>query len=176
MRSPLRRSDASSWTSLAFLLILATVGVSRADDLERKVDESLAEQTSPVELLIVKSTPKYDEARRVAENAAQRLGIPLKLRGLMPHDARGLSLPKQDCDALKWDYPCYLARGRYDEGEYVSIEHSSAYDELAPDLYVVVAASCLKGDPETKRMRPRAKPAFPDAYVRTVDVYFGCMQ
>ena len=49
------------------------------------------------------------------------------------------------CEENGWDYPCYVARGRYDDGAYLSVEPSAAYDGLKAGYFVVIAASGYPG-------------------------------
>ena len=32
----------------------------------------------------------------------------------------GLSFSSKQCEENGWDYPCYISRGRYDDGEFVT--------------------------------------------------------
>jgi hypothetical protein len=112
----------------------SSVGEARA--VESEVDEYIKQATVQVEFVIVKSTADYKEAARFAAEASRRLGLPLKLRDLRPTVKGGLSFPKGVCEENGWESPCYLARGRYDDGSYVSIEHTSGYPEFKPGLSV----------------------------------------
>jgi hypothetical protein len=63
-----------------------------------------------------------------------------------------MSYTRSACEENGWDYPCYVARGRYDDGAYLSVEPSSAYEGMTPGYFVVVAAS---GDEELVREQER---------------------
>jgi hypothetical protein len=159
---------------LAVLLpILSEQVLAQHDD--QSVEEYVAMMTVRRELVIVGSTPDYTAARRIAGNAARRLGMPLDLRGLHRHRSRGLTLSSTDCDQSGWSYPCYLPRGREHDSMYVSIEHSSAYSELRPDLYIVVIANGPVSSTVTTQAKSRAAAFFPDVYSRSVAVYMGCI-
>lgn len=142
---------------------------------EEEGDQYIEEATTRVEFVIVKSTGSYDEARRIAVDAAKRLRVPMKLRDLAPVSKGGLSFPEAVCEKNGWDAPCYVARGRFDDGVYVSIEHTSGYPEFRPNLYIVVVASGRKGTALIKKTARDAKKVFPDAYMRVAQVYMGCI-
>lgn len=156
-------------TLLALVLV---VGPARAEEASAPTDEDFL---VPKELVIVASPPRYDDARRAAERAAKKLDLRLDLRGLSPAPSGELSLSQKDCDDNGFDHPCYVPRGRYDDGTYVSIEESKGYAELKPGLFIVVVDSDPSGSDTIKKTLRAAKAAFPDAYVRRVDVYMGCI-
>lgn len=125
-----------------------------------------------VNYVIVQSVKNYDSAKVTANAAAKQLRYKLDLRGLKPNKKNGLSFSKKDCEN-EGGYPCYIARGRYDAGKYVSIEWSDAIDGFAKGYYVVIVAS---GDQAlTKASLKQAKPFFKDAYSKSASVYIGCM-
>jgi hypothetical protein len=166
--------------SISRAAILATLVAGLFQTAQVQADASdpaneLKEATVQVEFVIVKSTANYQEARRMAMKAATSLRIPLKLRDLSPTPKGGLSFPDKVCEENGWDAPCYVARGRFDDGEYVSVEHTSAYPEFKPNLYIVMVASSHKGDPSIKKFERAARRIFPDAYARVAGVYIGCM-
>jgi hypothetical protein len=147
----------------------------RALASEEDADRYIKEATAQVEFVIVKSTANYDEARGIAAEASKRLRAPMKLRDLAPTSKGGLSFPKGICEENGWDSPCYVARGRYDDGAYVSIEHTSGYPEFKPNFYIVVVASDRKGSALIKKTAREAQKIFPDAYTRVAQVYMGCI-
>ena len=125
--------------------------------------------------VILKATPSYAEARTVAAAAAERLAIRLDLRDLEPNADAGLTFSKESCDNEFGEYPCYVARGRFDDGVYISIEHSSSYEGFEEGLYVVMLAS---GSPRNRTIDAaarRAKGQFPEVVVKTAPVYLGCI-
>lgn len=129
------------------------------------------------ELVIVGTAASYKEAMRVAQTAAKLLKLKLDLRGLVPAKEAGLTVAPSECEKYGSDAQCYyVARGRFDDGPYVSIEYSSAYRELRPKLYLVVVASGSPDDPEVKQAKRSARAIFRDVYSRIVSVYIGCMQ
>jgi hypothetical protein len=128
------------------------------------------------EFVIVKSTPAFKEATQSAAKAAAELGVALNLRGLSPNLRTGLTSSREECARSACPYPCYVPRGRWDDGTYVSVEWSSKYDLHARGLYVVMIASGVPGSSQTRRMLETARRVYPAAYAKRAKVYVGCMQ
>jgi hypothetical protein len=126
------------------------------------------------EFVILKTTPSFKEATQSATTAAAALGIELKLRGLSPNLRIGLTSSKEECARNELRYPCYVPRGRADDGTYVSVEWSSQYDLFAKGLYVVMIASGLPGSRTTRNALDAARRLYPHAYTKRVKVYVGC--
>lgn len=122
--------------------------------------------------VIVQSTKKYNEAKATAKKAALQLALPVDLRGLKPNKETGLTYADSVC-ADEGGYPCYIARGRYDDGNFVSIEWSNAISGFAKGYYVVIVGAGAKE--ETALLLKKAKKVFKDAYVKQAEVYIGCM-
>lgn len=121
--------------------------------------------------LIAKSTKSYDEAKRFAEKLSLSSGIKMDFRDLIKVDSIGLSEHKTACENQGYDFPCYVARGRYDDGVYISIEYSSAYNGFSKGYYIVMVAS---GE-VPKDMLENIKRFVPDVYSKKSDIYMGCM-
>jgi hypothetical protein len=125
------------------------------------------------EMCIILSTQKYSEALYVAKVASKKLNTKIKLGNLKPNKDIGLTMPKLDCEGNGWDYPCYVARGRWDDGAYISIEYSSAIDGFAAGYFIVIIAS---GDKSiTIPALNSAKKHYKTAYVKTANIYVGCL-
>src|SRR3954462_5252548 len=124
--------------------------------------------------VILKSTPDYAAARAAAAAAAERLAIRLDLRDLIPDSAVGLTFSQDACNDEFGAFPCYVPRGRWDDGVYVSIEHSSSYVGFEEGLYIVVLASGSPRDRAIGAAVRRAKAQYPDVLVKTAPVYLGC--
>ncbi len=123
-------------------------------------------------MLILLSTKSYAAAKKLAEQAKGKLSLTMDLRGLKPNKKSGLTYSKTDCEN-EGGYPCYIARGRYSDGEFISIEYSNAIEGFAKGYYIVVAAC---GDKEiTAPALVKAKKVYKDAYVKNTSVYMGCM-
>lgn len=123
------------------------------------------------QFLIVKSTKSYLEAKQLAEKLSQRLNIKLDLRNLQYHEKNFLTMPQKDCKSEEIDYPFYVPRGRYDDGIYISIEHSDNYENFKDGYYIVIAAS---GEDVKEYLKP-VKEVIKDAYVKSSKVYMGCL-
>jgi hypothetical protein len=149
--------------ALASLIAVTSSAPDRDPDVVRK------------SFVILKSTPSYAEARALAAEAAERLAIRMDLRDLAPDGEVGLTFPKQSCDDEFGEYPCYVPRGRWDDGVYISIEHSSSYEGFEEGLYVVMLASGSPRDRAIGAAVRRAKGQFPDVSVKTAPVYLGCI-
>jgi hypothetical protein len=146
-------------------------GSAAAQDLEPPEDLPTEEKA----FVIVASTPDYREAVRLGAQAAQEFDWKVDLRGLTEDHALGLTWTRAECEENSWDFPCYVPRGRFDDGVRVSIEYSSAYEGFSPGLYVVVAASGAIADPDIPATLARVRERFPDAFVRRAPVYLGCL-
>ena len=125
--------------------------------------------------VILKSTPDYAEARAVAAAAAERLAIRVDLRELIPDSTFGLTFSQDACKDEFGAFPCYVPRGRWDDGVYVSVEHSSSYVGFEEGLYIVVLASGSPRDRAIGAAVRRAKGQYPDVLVKTAPVYLGCI-
>ena len=130
------------------------------------------EMTVKKSFLILKSTPDYNEALVSARKAAKKLGLKLDLRDLSKNDQICLTFPKETCEGEGWEFPCYVARGRFDDGSYVSVEYLSSYEGFTKGLYIVLGAG---GNEETALTLEPARKYFPDAYAKTTKVYVGCI-
>ncbi|MEI9946862.1 MAG: hypothetical protein WDN26_21915 [Chitinophagaceae bacterium] len=127
------------------------------------------------EFVIIKSAPKYEDALQTAKLAATKLQLKLDLRELKKNTATGLTWSKQTCEDEWGEFPCYVARGRYDDGNYVSIEYSNAYTGFREGYYIVIVAGGERGSKEVKSALTNAKKIYKDAYSKRTKVYVGCM-
>ena len=152
---------------LTLLLIVTRTltAAAECDDRKPYVDK---------EFVIVKSTPAFNEATRSAAQVAAELGVALNLRGLSSNLRTGLTASKEECARSELPYPCYVPRGRSDDGTYVSVEWSSTYDLVARGLYIVMIASGVPGSSETRRMLEAARRVYPAAYAKRATLYVGC--
>jgi hypothetical protein len=149
--------------TLAALLAVTSVPRSEDPDVVRK------------SFVIIKATPSYAEARTAAAAAAERLAIRMDLRDLAPDGAVGLTFPEEACKNEFGEFPCYVPRGRWDDGVYLSIEHSSSYEGFGEGLYMVMLASGSPRDRAIGAAVRRAKGLYPDVVVKTAPVYLGCI-
>jgi hypothetical protein len=103
------------------------------------------------------------------------LGLKLDLRRARSDGHGGLTFSPADCKANDWGHPCYVARGRDDDGAYVSIDDARRFFEGEEQGYLVILGSGPKNDPSTRALEEKARTLFPSAEVRTDDVWQGCI-
>ena len=167
----------AAWSCV--FLLLCCWSATAAEDLN-EADTPWRERS----FLVIASTSDYETALKMAESAALKLAIKLDLRGLKPFQNSetkkpDLSFSKEECKENGWDMPCYVPRGRYDTdenvGRFVSIELTNGYKGLAPGYFFVVAGIATPGDLELKDLLAKTKTHFPDAYIKTGQVFVGCL-
>lgn len=134
-----------------------------------------SEELVEKDFLVLPVVGSYVEARRVAALAARRLGLKLDLRGARPTAKGGLTFSRAECDANDWDYPCYVSRGRYDDGAYVSVDEAGSFFDGEERGYLVILGSGPKDDPATRALLEKARSPFPKAEIRTDDVSLACI-
>ena len=136
------------------------------------IDNIIENATVTKKFLIIKSTTNYSEAKEYAKKIAKKSDIKLDLRGLSFNEKIHLTFDERFCtDDGMGEYPCYLPRGRYDDGEYISIEHSSSYSGFTNGYYIVMVAS---GE-DIQSSLEKIKKIVSDAYVKSDEVYMGCI-
>jgi hypothetical protein len=168
--------------ALQVLALLALIdGDARSQVSQRAPKQARVEgveakqQPNERDLVIVKSTSDYEEARQAAAGAARRLKLPLNLRHLVPHRG-GLTFPKTECEDIGCPYPCYLGRGVEGDVAFVSIEDSAAYSGVERDRYIVIIGSYPKGSVIAQRAARAARSIFKDVHIQTTGAYLGCIQ
>lgn len=127
------------------------------------------------DFLIVSSTKSYSEALKTAQEASANQNIKLDLRGLSEKKQSGLTLSEDQCQNEGWEYPAYYARGRWDDGVYISIEYSDAFTGFKPGYYIVVVASGNRNEYNYTRTYNKIKKTYKSAYSKSSKVYVGCM-
>lgn len=66
----------------------------------------------------------------------------------------------------------YMTEGRYNNGQYVSVECSSLYDGLNKGYYIVVVSS---GDrAKMKQILAKVQVYYKDAYIKEAGIWIGC--
>jgi hypothetical protein len=127
-------------------------------------------------LVIAFTSDTFKPAVERATQLAKAMGVTFDMRGLELHHKGGLTFPEAVCAENGFEYPCYVARGRHDDGVYLSVEDTRGYPELTQDKYIVVAASGDVGSQDLTEAVGKVRAAgVADAYIRTVDVYVGCL-
>lgn len=136
------------------------------------------EMTRDYSFVILISTKSYQAAVERAEEASQKLGYPLNLRGLHENQEIGLSFSKEVCEEEicggGLDYPIYIPRSDWGDSKYISIEYSNNFEGFAKGYYIVVAASGEKGNPVIEEVLKDARVHYEDAYAKTCGVWMGC--
>ncbi len=120
--------------------------------------------------LIIHSTKNYNKALKKAQLACNKLGYTLDLRSLY-RNKDGYLTTSEICGC--GEQHGYIPRGRYDDGNYVSIEYSSDYTTFRTGFYIVIVSS---GNREgvTKELA-KTREYFKDAYIKDAPIYMGCM-
>lgn len=149
------------------LLLIALLGLG---NLQAQSDN---ECYATREFLIAGSLTDYASALQQAQKVAKGTGLKLDLRGLRPVSG-GLSFDDTICVNEWGEAPCYVARGRWDDGAYVSIEYSDAYAGFRPGYYIVVAHSGESGKTPAAVMSG-VRRIVPSAYIKSSKVYMCCM-
>jgi hypothetical protein len=150
-----------------FLFVSFLTTVTKAQDTEVE-----PRPYTDKDFCILVCTKNYAEAKKAAQQAAKKTGLTLDLRDLIPNKKIGLTTPKANVPEGE-EYPQYYSRGRYDDGEYISIEYSNAFTGFAKGLYMVIAYSGEKD--EAKATLKKVKPFYKTAYIKRSEVYIGCM-
>lgn len=134
------------------------------------------------EFLIIQSNKDYKSALNTALKASKSLNIQLDLRELSPvsDTSIGLSFPFYTCKSINEelippDTTCYIARGSNNDGDYISIEYSSAYSGFARGYYIVIVSSGKKGNKNMRTLLTQVKAKFKDAYIKSSMVYICCL-
>ena len=125
--------------------------------------------------LIISSTESLDSAYQIAKEAAKKTSIFFKDKKIITNETIGATFPADTCVANGFEFPCYVARGRYDDGTYLSIEYSDAINGFRKGLFIVVAASGNKNQSSVKSALKLVKPYYPSSYVKVSKVYMGCI-
>ena len=122
------------------------------------------------DFLIVKSTKSYKEAESFAGKLATRMDMKY-MKEVQFNKETGLTHSKKMCKEGRLEYPCYVSRGRYDDGVYVSVEYSNDYAGFARGYYLVIVASGSYAKTTLKQIKRYE----PSAYVKSATIYMGCI-
>jgi len=125
--------------------------------------------------IIIHASKDYNLAKRVAEEASKHLKYEINYRDLEYNKFLGLSLPKSVCDSNGFEYPAYIQRGRGNNGNFISVEYTNAYNNFTLGYYIVVVASYEKGNSKLKETLKFVKKHYESAYIKYTDIYMGCI-
>ena len=149
--------------SIILILLFATQIIAQ-DEIEA---------TATKGVLIVAAGKNYEAIKKMAKEVAEKTGYKLDLRDLEYHPNEGLSFKKEICEEEGIEYPFYIARGRWDDGEFISVEYTNAYEGFTPGYYIIVASTHDKGSPELQTALQHVKKFYKSAYIKYADVYMG---
>jgi hypothetical protein len=127
------------------------------------------------EFLIIYSGNDYASCHKKAVEASTKLKVKLNLRQLNANKAIGLSLSEMNCESEHGFFPCYVARGKNDDGAYVSIEYSDAYIDFEKGNYLVILSSYPAGHAGNRLLFERAQKIYKEAVLKSSKVYTGCI-
>jgi hypothetical protein len=122
--------------------------------------------------VIISSTKDYNSALKLTKEVNRKLNIAIDLRGYYPDEKMGLDT---DIACGCGENHGYIARGRFDDGEYLSIEYSDNFEAFTDGYYIVVAASGTNKESELTHTLKKVQSITSDAYIKNSTVYIGCM-
>ncbi len=126
--------------------------------------------------IIIASTKSLEEAYDIARKAEHKTGFKFQDSRVEVDTVNGgLTFPPDTCKTSGFDYPCYVPRGRYDDGIYFSIESSNNYDGFTKDFYIIIAGSGSNENDELKTTLTKIKRYYPDCYIKKSKIYMGCI-
>ena len=131
------------------------------DDYSPYIDQSF---------LIIASSTDFDAAQKTALDAKKKLGLDYPTSDFYPDKTEGF---KTDEVCGCGDVHGYFPRGSHDDGNYVSIEYSTAYEGFTEGYYIVIVASGKKGS--VQKELSMEKKHFAQAYIKNSEIYVGCM-
>ncbi len=133
------------------------------------------EATQTKAFIIVAAGKNYQSMKKTANSVAKKLGYKINLRGLQQNSQIGLSFSKKDCEDNGFEFPAYIPRGRWDDGEYISIEYTDAYEGFSPGLYFIIVSSHDKDSKKINSVLAHVKKSYKNAYIKYADIYMGCL-
>ena len=120
--------------------------------------------------LIIASSTNYDDAQTIALEAQKNLELEYPASSYYPDKKEGF---KTDEICGCGEIHSYFPRGRYDDGNYVSIEYSSAYEGFTEGYYIVIVSSGQKES--VQKELPKVQEKYDQAYIKNSEIYVGCM-
>ncbi|MDZ4664157.1 MAG: hypothetical protein SGJ15_04715 [Bacteroidota bacterium] len=158
---------------VAFLILNCFISLAQTQTAETstEADNAYSERS----FLIIASTKNIKEAFTLANAASKKTGLKFRDNALEKDTIAGATFPIDTCKTFGFEWPCYVARGRYDDGAYVSVEYSNAYTGFKKGYFIVIAANGHKENEEFNRAVKKIKQHYPKSYVKRTLVYFGCM-
>ena len=120
--------------------------------------------------LIIASSADYNDAETIALQAKEKLGLDYPTKEFYPDKVEGFKTDEVcNCGEIHGYFP----RGSHDDGNYVSIEFSSAYQGFTEGYYIVIVSSGPREDVGNEL--PKIQKYFKQAYIKNSEIYVGCM-
>lgn len=132
-------------------------------------------QFADISFLIIASTKNIDEAFSIAKTASQKTGLKFRDNKLHADKSIGATFPADTCKVNGFEFPCYVARGRFDDGIYLSVEYSDGFNNFQKGLFIVIAASGDKNNADFKSAFKKVKQTYPKSYIKQTNVFLGCI-
>jgi hypothetical protein len=147
---------------------------ARLIPLQSDADSSNYEQSQLAAkyVLVAGTFRSFSDARIEAIAIARSVGLEYRPQLMAPATGQP-TYSRSVCEANGWDYPCYVARGRYDDGAYLSVEPSNEYGEMRPGYFVVVACSGTMKEVAHAQRLLNGRHLL--SVVRRVTVWMGCI-
>ncbi len=149
-----------------FVIILFTISLTNAQETAEMVKKGF---------VIVSAGKNFDAMKKLAEKVSIQLNYKLDLRGLSEDKTLGLTISKEVCEEHGFEFPSYIPRGRYDDGEFVSIEYTNGYEGFTPGYYIIIVSAHDKGNTKLTDALKFVKKYYKSAYIKYADVYMGCI-
>lgn len=159
-----------------FLIVSVFFFTSLSSQIETApTTESSSSPYAERDFLIIASTKNIKEAFALAKKASEKTGYRFRDNALQKDSVSGATFPIDTCKTFGFEFPCYVARGRYDDGAYFSVEYSDAYSGFKKGFFIVIAANGHKDNEEFKNAVKKIKIQYPKSYIKRTTVYLGCM-
>src|SRR6187402_739190 len=100
----------------------------------RLISQDSQEMYTDKWFLIISSTKSLDKAYTTAKTASEKTNLIFKDSKLKV-DTSGfanVTFPVDSCELFGFEYPCYVPRGRGDDGSYLTIESSNGFQGFTP--------------------------------------------
>lgn len=137
---------------------------------ETEIDYTYPSQV--VAFLSIYETDSFEEAQTIAKQAADSLNTDFSNTYLFDKEVGLIDTSHCGCG----EQHGYIGRGRFDEGDYVSIELNSWYEfETVKPVYTVVVLSSPSSDPLLREKIKNIKRKYSDSIYFEEEVYTGCM-
>ncbi len=172
-----RRSSVVQLVRTSFLAaMLSVAAVPASAQKETLSDEAWAEYvrtfTARKQFMIAGTFRSFRAGSAHAQRLAERTGLEYRSQTtLTEHGSPTYS--RDVCADNGWTYPCYVPRGRWDDGVYVSVEPTDGYRGMQPGYFIVVVASGL--EEEIVEARQVLAGHRISTFVKGAPIWMGCI-